>query len=467
MKRFLVATMVLGVLLGGVIPVAGAAPTDSMNVFEGTGSATALDLSMPGLLGVAKTAGDQTLIDAAKKFPGLTVGHTFSSFKVDGVKSTVSANGGAAPDCDLLTRNVDPLKICSSADGGDAGEVSAAPGSLGGDDKASCTDVSLLMVSFASACGKSFSSITDGRPVSINEATVITGSVLMDLSSLNPELEANKDALLSTLQTFVVSNLNSVSTGADITDSVKADITSKLDSYLSTVASIGRVADIKLGPSTVVVGGIGDITTITSKAAGGTVELLGIPVGNAFKYLITIEVSHSIATASWDRAKGLANATAQKALATVRISDLANLCSVVELNLPCENGYIKLVVNGDQGAVDTILGTLNTIDLLHTTVNVGPDTKEQTGKSVVATASGVEIHALKGLGQSADGKLDGGIDLRIATAGVTLQGDNVRVEASTLPLTGGPTYLYIGAALLLAGAAVGLYRWSSKLRTAA
>lgn len=459
MKRFLVASVALGFLLAGVVPVAGAAPAPAINVFEGTGSATALDLTIPGLAGVARSTGNETLLEYAKKFPGITVAHTFSSFKVDGIKNQASTSGGAASQCDLLSREIDPLTACSSSNR----EISSAPGEPG-DDLSTCSTltlpVELNVISLNTACSKSNSRSDKGAPGSLNEASVASAGVSLDLSALG--LEETKDSVVSSVQAFVVGAVNSLPQN-DLTDAAKADLAKGLEDFLTSIAQGNHIADIKVGTSSVIVDTAGSLTTVTSKAAGATVELLGVTVGSKTDYLITIEVSQAIASANWDQVKGIASAKATQALATLRIKDLAGLCELLGLN--CENNYIQIVVDAD--AVNALLAPLNSIPLLATTITVGPATPEQTGKRVVATASGVEIHALKGLGESAAGKLDGGIDLRVAVAGVTLSGDIQSTEVAGLPLTGGPTYLYIGGAILLAGAAFGLYRWSVKLRAGA
>lgn len=419
--------------------------------FEGTGSARALDLSVPGLARLAPAA--------AALLPSLTVGATSANFS-----SKPSAQGMAAGVCNLLSKGVDPLGACSFG----SMEQSVVPGAdgLAGDQNSTCKDVSVAVVTLSTACGKSVSSIISG-PASINEAGVAEVKVNLDLAALGLPLNgstAAKDLLVTnvgglvnqvfTLATTVEDTAN-LSQNPLTADKLPA-LNSAVEDLLRAVSVADQAAVIKVGNSSTIVDSVGTVSTITSKAAAARIGLLGLT--DALEDgLVIIEVSSAMATAKWDSVAGIASSHAEPALASIKVKDILDLVP---------GDYLGIVVNVDQ--LNSVLGTLTqATPLLATEIKASDVTKDQTGKSVFASASGVEIHALKGLGASSVGAADGGLSLRLAATQVAIAGDvapnGAPVQNPPMPLTGGPTPLFILGALILAGGAFGAFRFSRKL----
>lgn len=455
-------------LIGAMIPASYAAGPASV-VFKGSGEATALDLTIPALKGLA--AQGYISADTAKQFPGITVGHTIADF---GSATGVAAS--AAGKCQLLSDSSDPLKVCSKE------TIAASDTTAGqlGNDRLSCAQVlnvpdfngATPLVSLGSACGMSKSSVVSGHPLSDNQASVAIGKVALNLSALSPDIEASKQALVKGLQQVVDSVLNIVHVDDAFIISKQSALQDALDKALQSVAAGTHAADIRIGSASTVVENAGTVTNVASKVSGSSIGLLGIT--DALKDgLIQIEVTGSSASASWNDATGRAIAPpATQALAIIKVKDLLALCGGTLSGDACETaGYIQQKVTVSQ--LNELFAPLKSVPLLATDVTVGTATPAQEGTSVAAAATGIEIHALKGLGETNAACLTdaaachAGIDLRLAAARVTIAGDIKNAELPPLPHTGGPTYLYFTGAALLAGAAVALRRMARKLNPSA
>lgn len=446
-------------------------PGQASIAFRGDGSATALDLAIPALNGLNK--------DLAKKFPGVTLGRTTASFT-----SAPSIEGKAAGRCNLLSADTASLAggglegLCT----GDTIESSSA--THAGDGLPSCAGYTTLptsvpsgakpVLSVATACGNSTSQIRDGMPISKNEAGVAEAVIDLDLTSLDPFAETSKDLVITALRDF--SNIIYQSTSVIKIDELNAkqeQLHATLDRYLEVIADGTDAASIKAGAASTVVGHTADSITVDSQAAGATIKLLGAPVGQTVEWLITVDVSAGSAHALWNAHTGKAKGFATPALATIKVKDLLDLCSGAVPVGVCEGGYITHDVKVED--LNKYFAALSAVPQLATEVEVASASSPVEGASVAASASAVKIHALKGLGATDDkGELDlsgkkqnGGIVLRLASADARIAGDLVlgarRVIERELPVTGGPTWLYLGGSLLLATAAVLLARASRRL----
>lgn len=447
MKRFFAPVSAAFLIVGILATTAFAAPAPVVK-FQGSAGATALDLNIPALGGLSP--------DLARIFPGVTIGRTSSSYG-----SGVAA-GGAAGQCNLLAAGTgdagDPLSLCNRSTVASSDALSGNPGS----DTAQCGGLFAFpatgasVVNIGTACGRSSSAITAGAPSSINEASVAYTKVGLDLSGLSPETEIAKDALVTSVQDVLNSVFSTVpSLGIDNQQNA---LRSALTDFLNSVSLGTHAVSIKVGPSSTIVETVGDITTVTSKAAAASVGLLGLTDALSDGLMI-IEVSGSQASASWDNIKGIASApAATQALATIKVRDLLDLVP---------GDYLTTIVTVDQ--LNSLLEPLNTIPLLATTISVGKATEAQEGRSVSASASGIEIYALKGLGStaSANEAPNGGVDLRLATAQVALAGDKVLGREEDLPRTGGPTFLYVAAGMALILGAAAAFRGARKMRATA
>ena len=439
--------------------------------FKGDGSATALDLAIPALKGLNK--------DLASKFPGVTLGHTEASFS-----STPDVSGRAAGNCSLL--NKDALASTSLENMCTSSTIEKSDAVANGDDARTCSGTTSLpaaaagqtpVVSVTTACGFSSSRLVDGLPVSRNEAGVAETAISLDLTSLNPVAETAKDYLVEVLGNFssVIFQLGA-QVPVEQLQRQQSELHSQLDRYLDVVADGANAASIIAGASKTIVGHTDDAITVDSEAAGAVIGLLGAPSlnGKGLDWLITIDVSAGSAHAVWNAETGKARAYATPALATIKVKDLLSLCSGSVPAAACTDaGYIAYDVKVED--LNKYFAALNTVPQLATTIEVASATDEVEGASVAASASAVKIHALKGLGATdPQGNLDatgqaqnGGIVLRLAGADARIAGDLVlgarRVIERELPVTGGPTFLYIGASMLLAAGAAWLFLTSRKL----
>lgn len=454
MKRILVSMASLLMLASMfTAPSFGAGEGDSTGAmeldppviaFSGGGEATALDLAVPAL--------NQLNQGLAASFPGVTLGRTETDFSsLSGEKASVS--GRAAGKCNLLSPSTDTLKSCSSA----GGTIESSDLDNPGDAAKTCAQTAKVpestpVVSLESSCGMSYSGLKDGLPESINEAGVATTHISLDLTGLSPVAEWSKDEIVKTLQSFInytfeVINLN-------IPQARQDDLQAALNEHLSAVSEGTRAGTIKAGASSSIVDSTADSVSVTSQAAGALIGLLGItdPLVDG---LIIIDVSAARATASWKGWDSLATAQSEPAIATLKIRDLLN------------GGYVEVPVSADQLAQG--LGILDAVSLLDTDIKLAEASEPVSGRNVSASASGVEIHALKGLGDDPDTpKNDGGIILRLASASVNMGtalslGGRINEIQPELPLTGGPTGLFVLGAITLAAASIVAFKTSRKL----
>jgi membrane anchored protein len=454
------------------MPTATAA--ESKALFNGDGSARALDLSMPllnsPLLGslpalgssvgslpvVGGAAGNGGLPVVGDLLKGITIGLTSTLFNSD-----PKAQGAAIGSCSLLSSTVKlPLPVdlpCLS----ESSQTSSAPGDVaaqGTGTEKCASNLSVGIVELITSCGQSNSYIEANRPVSLNKAGVATLNIgltnLGGLLGLNAADSTNK--LVDSVTSLLSGILGTVQGIAPVAPlDLKGAVQQVLDQLKG--ASLAKLATIQAGFSTTNVSNeSGSITNVVSSAAGSQIGLLGLT--NALTDgLVVVDVSAARALATWNDVTGTASSSSTPAVATIKVKDLLNLVP---------GDYLTSTV--DAGLLNGLLAPLSGT-ILDSGIELASATPPQQGNNVVASTSGVALRLLRGLGESAVGARDGGLSLRLAAADVRLAGDIVKaaVVQPALPTTGGATYLFLAAAAILATGAGVVGRKGRKLRKAA
>lgn len=425
------------------------APTSSgleaKPVFKGEGAARALDLSLPIL---------NALPALGQDFKGLTLGLTSSTFSSD-----PKANGIAIGSCGLLQSGLSlpnlPAQLpCSN----DSVESSAAPDGNAGDGNATCASaLKLAIVNLVTSCANSLSKIEGGRPVSLNNGGV--ADLNLDLADLSNLLGLNvQDTTNQVVNTVTGLLTNVLGTVQGVAPVAPADLKGAVENFLEQIkdVNVAKLATIKAGLASTDVTNQGQITNVVSQAAGAKIGLLGIT--NALEDgLVIVDVSAAKAIANWNDVTGIAEASATPALATIRVKDLLNLVP---------GDYLQSTV--DASALNSLLQPLAGT-ILDSSIELASATPPQKGSNVVASTSGVGLRLLRGVGESSAGARDGGIVLRVAAADVKLAGDIMKAIPAkpALPVTGGPTYVFLVGAAMLGAAAPFLARLGRRLRQAA
>lgn len=450
MKRLIVTLLSFVFAVGALAPASSAAETKPK--FQGEGSARALDLSIP-LLKALPALGQNVSENLGENFKGLTLGLTSTQFSSDPM-----AKGMASASCELLPTGVSLPKLpadlpCSK----ESVETSSAPEGNGGDGVDSCATVlKVSIVDLAAACANSLSKIENQRPVSLNKGGVADVNLTVtDLSKLlGLGVEDTKNQLTNTVSGLVSQVMGTVQGVAPV---APAQLQQAVGNVLNQIRdlNVSKLAAIKAGTASSEVTGQGAIETLTSQAAGAKIGLLGI--GNPLEDgLVIIDVTAAKATATWDDATGTAKASATPALATIKVRDL--------LDVVPGSDYLSATV--DAGLLNNLLAPLSGT-ILDSSIDLATATPSQEGRSAAASTSGVGLHLLKGVGESAPGARDGGLILRIASADAKIAGDVATAtpieSAPTLPRTGGQTYVFLAGAALLAIAAPLFARLSRRI----
>ncbi|MGH2688912.1 MAG: hypothetical protein ACRDKW_08915 [Actinomycetota bacterium] len=443
MKRGAVLFLSCVFMVSAFMPSATA--SEAKALFNGDGSARALDLSIP-LLNALPVVGST--------LEGLTVGLTSALFSSD-----PKAQGAAIGNCGLLPAG---LKLPALPVGlpciNDATELSSAPEGEPGDGVDKCASaLSLGLIDLVTSCANSVSKIVDARPVSLNKGGVATLNLgLTDLGGLlGLNVTDTAGGLVNTVTGLLSGVLGTVQGLAPVP---ALDLQDAVKQVLDQLAglSVAKLATIEAGLSATDVTNDGLITNVVSSAAGAKVGLLGLT--NALSDgLIVIDVSLAKAIAQWNDTTGTATSSSTPAVATIKVKDLLNLVP---------GDYLTSAI--DASLLNSLLAPLAGT-ILDSGIELASATPPQQGNNVVASTSGVALRLLRGLGESALGARDGGITLRLAAADVRVAGDIVKAAqvAPALPVTGGPTYLLLGAAALLGMGSPLLARKARKMRKAA
>lgn len=495
MKRLLVVPIVVMFLMTAFIPASSAATAQV--VFLGQGQANALELKLP-LLNVVP--GISSLLGSLTK--GLTVGNTETTF--EGL-NPVEAQGLAIGVCSLLGSNLLNLPAVNGTLPGSLPGLGALPvlGTLPctgqdqvesdstanqGSTTQSCgTNLNLAILDIQTACASSYSTAASGRPESANNAGVaeidvnLVSGVLGNLGLNNllgtlglGNLTGGGSGVTGTLSSLPVVGplVNQLvggllgpvlqgNLGGTLSSGQSTDLLSSVTNLLQQVLSgAGNLLSIKLGQSSSILSNNGSASTESSSAAGATIGLID--------NLIQVTVGSANTQVVWNDATGQASSSATPAIANVQIANPLTGGSLLNLpvTIPNLSGLLGgLLSSTDQAGDLTLLAGTP----LQTTIKVASATPASTGASVTAQSTGVGIDALQGLGASAPGAYDGGLDLNLANANSSMAGNIAKVQsaAPALPITGGPIYVYLAGAAVVAVAAAHVLRSSRKLRSKA
>jgi hypothetical protein len=497
-KRLLVVPVVMMFLLTAFVPVASA---DTPNVvFMGQGQSSALDLSVPLLNSLPTSILSGILGNLGALGKGITAGHTETTF--EGLTNP-SVNGLALGVCSLLGSNLLSLPATSgtlpgtlpalgglpSLGGLCNGQTQATSSSVGshGTTSPTCNDLNIAILDIKTSCSQSFSTIDGGRPVSQNNAGVAEINVALlpnvlgglGLNSLLGSLglgnllgggttgTAGSLPVVSQLPVApLVDNLlngllKGVAGNAGVplaTNDLVGTLTNTLQQVLGNA---GNLVTIRLGTGSSVLSNNGSATQETTQAAGAHIGLIAD--------LIQIDVGAANSTVSWNDATGQATGDAAPAIATIKIANPLGGAPLLDLPLtiPSVGGLLSLggLTQADQSGNLTLLAGTP----LETTIKIASATPHQAGRNVTSSSDGVSILALKGLGASSLGAMDGGLRLRLASSSASVAGDILKVAAAapSLPITGGPTYVFLAGAAFLAVAAAHVIRNSRRIRAGA
>ncbi|MGH2809873.1 MAG: hypothetical protein ACRDIA_03205, partial [Actinomycetota bacterium] len=427
-----------------VVPVAFAQSTTMTAVAEGEGNARALELSILG--------------------KRIEVGRAKANVHVETPTGT-KVTGMAGGICNLLGDSTTDCNLQK--------ETSSSVGDNGNNDD-SCLvetpDVAGLagILDLGVGCQDSNSKVTDNKATGSNIGRLAKIGVGLDLSGIlstvtgvtGPDPVANvvKGAEVTGVFDLVKGTVGGAGLPAgtdELTDVITTvqnttyTVADLLDDILTGVAIKGTAAEISALEGTVNVTNDGPKTKIASDAATLKVNLLAVELGDLnlpanlpialpdlSQGLLQLEVTPSHAEATFNADSGICNSDAKSSLARLKVANLLGGGGFTTIEVP------------DLSALNSILGVLG--DVLSISINkttVSPPKTGQNGDTCSAYASGLEVHALKGIG--------GGISLRVAAVDAGFGGNAVPQRLAAvdvkppLPTTGGPTYLYwaIGAAL--------------------
>jgi len=485
-------------LLTAFVPVASA---DTPNVvFMGQGQSSALDLSVPLLNSLPTSILSGILGNLGALGKGITAGHTETTF--EGLTNP-SVNGLALGVCSLLGSNLLSLPATSgtlpgtlpalgglpSLGGLCNGQTQATSSSVGshGTTSPTCNDLNIAILDIKTSCSQSFSTIDGGRPVSQNNAGVAEINVALlpnvlgglGLNSLLGSLglgnllgggtttTAGSLPIVSQLPVApLVDNLlngllKGVAGNAGVplaTNDLVGTLTNTLQQVLGNA---GNLITIRLGTGSSVLSNNGAATQETTQAAGAHIGLIAD--------LIQIDVGAANSSVTWNDATGQASGDASPAIARIKIANPLGGGSLLDLPLtiPSLGGLLSLggLTQADQSGNLTLLAGTP----LETTIKIASATPHQSGRNVTSSSDGVSILALKGLGASTLGAMDGGLRLRLASSSASVAGDILKVQAAapSLPITGGQSYVFLAGAAFMAVAAAHVIRSSRRIRAGA
>jgi hypothetical protein len=484
-------------LLSALVP---AAMADTPNVvFMGQGQSNALDLSLP-LLNILPGLG--SLLGNLQK--GLTAGHVETTF--EGLTNP-QANGLALGLCGLLGQSI--LSLPASGAGtlpgnlpalpgvpslsgllcsGQAQVQSASAGNHGSTTQSCASDLSIAILTIKTGCASSYSNIENARPVSNSQAGVaeidvallpnLLGSLGLNnlLATLGlgggagvtgtagalPVVGPLVNQLIGGLLGPVLGNV----LGGALSPAQNNDLLGAVTGLLQNVlGNAGNLLQIQLGTGQSLLSGNGAATQETSQAAGAHIGLIA--------NLISIDIGAANSTVVWNDASGQATADASPAVAHLKIGNLLDPKGGPLLDLPIALPSLGNLLGGVLGGVLGASDSDGSITLLkgtplETTLKIATATQHQVGRNVTASSDGVSVLALKGLGASQPGAMDGGLRLRLASSSASVAGDVLKVQAAApaLPITGGQTYVFLAGAALVGVAAAHVLRGSRRLRRA-
>lgn len=433
-KRFGFTTLAIMVVWLSIMPaMAIAAPGDAMKA-TGTGDARALDLDVLGLVRLTVAAADG-------KFELNTQG-----------QGSATTSGRAVGICNLITGGSDPL-ACS------AGNVatSSAPPDSGPAQSCLIPLINPGIISVEAACGKSESQVSGASPTGEHTASLAAIRVGLDtglrntLNGLVGTVEQTVDTTTGTVEDTVatvgelaplvaglLAAAPDVSGVTQVTDPVLAEVIKKLQEL---IASLENLAVIKVLPAEVHVSAPGT-KTAKVEATSNVVDI------SLLDGLVHLQVTPSLANATYNGDAGKANCHAEAAVVRVKVKNILGGGELINL-APGQNlaGVLGGLGNGLVG------------------IKVASATPDAVGDTCRAEARGLELNLLQ--------LLNGGIALRVASTNAEIAGAVTPLALAAgpvcpdpkgcLPLTGGPTYLYMTAAFIMAAGALGAHRIYRKL----
>lgn len=492
MKRLLVVPVVTLFLLTAFVP-ASSADAPSV-VFMGQGRATALNASAPllNILGGLNLPLVGNVLGTLAK--GMTVSYAETTFEGN---ANPQANGLALGLCGLLgnsilslpsltngnfTSNLPALGAIPSLGGlGCAGSSQATSSSVGdqGSSTPKCASaLSLAIITLQTGCASSTSSVASGRAVSNSTAGVAELKVSL-VSGILGQLGLDKILaplgiggvsgtvgsitsglpIVGNLVNGLLAPLTQNALGTPLTPGQTGDLLGSVTNLLQSVlGNAGDLLTVSLGPSSSILSSAGATSVHTTTASGATIKILG--------GLLQVDLSPSTSSVTWNDATSSATGHATAALANIKVGDLGGLTGGLlnlPINLPDVTGLLSgLLKSQDANGNLVLLGGTP----LQTTIGLGHATPDSTGRSVTSAASGLTIKALQGLGATSLAAMDGGLNLELASTSASAGGDTFKTAAAApaLPITGGPTYVFLAGAAFMAVAAAHVLRSSRRLR---
>lgn len=282
--RRLCASALTTVFLGALLAVPGPAAADTREVFAGTATARALNLS---LLGVNITVGSSNAFansTPAAKANGAGV------LLVPGTASSAEANGP---------------------------NVSQAP------PKQCAINLPISgILELTAACSESSASTTNGAPTASSVASVAAIDVgalqlLLDVlkpvtDTVTPTVDPLLGSLLGGLQPVVGNTLNALLPGLGL------DLNSPVSSLLAALEDVTNLARIRLGNSSSQVATTAGKVTAVGSAQGGQVDVLpGLTTGGG--PLLSVVIGSATATSEYDRGTGKSTPSFDPAILTLRV----------------------------------------------------------------------------------------------------------------------------------------------------
>lgn len=385
--------------------VTGPASADTAEVYLGSASAKALEVS---ILGQSATFG----VSSAKITSQLTA-------KADGA-------GQLVPQLTQFSGN---QSVDISGNGASTVKPEKCAGAVAPTQTQGVLDLGL-------ACSAVSATIIDANPVAKAEGSIADVTV-----SANAVLNGPLAPVTGPLQTGLQTILNAVPNTGTPVDAAKVTLNDLVTSVLKT-----PTLSAAIGKSTSSV--VTDAGKVASEgvANGATINVLPLPQVSGLPSTdpaITVIVGAAKATATYNRSTGVSEAAFDPALVRVRFNTA--LTNALGTQLSALPGYRNNELTVAPGQNIVVPGTAGTP--LETEIIVGAGKKVTNPDGTVgAVADGVKVHALKGV--------NGGIlfDLAHAEAGVggtPAQRDPVEAPRGELPRTGGtPVLPLVGAGVL-------------------
>lgn len=414
--RSLSAIMVLIAAGLMMIPAAGSSAAPA-GTFSASASSAALELVV-------------LAVNPANLEASTTVGVTSA-----GINSSPVARSRGAGVCEVLAPGESLGDVPCTA-----GTIQSAETSSGVNDPPKKCGQGLpaplsTIATLDSSCGDARAQVVGADPGADSLGEVSRLDIKLDFAPLDQSLEGEKDELLTEIGEVL---------GPTISDDLEGALIGSLSGDASAVAAA-------VGNATSAASSSGNLLKARGDSAGATVGIIGVPVCDPTcatsadpltDGLVIVEMSDAFAEATWDGG-ALAGANAKAAAVTVRVRDLTK---------PGERAYLSPITLTASQPSTTVLPPP-----VETTITIGTPTTNRSATGASSMVAGVEIHALKSIGETSPGANNGGVRLRIASADAFVMAA-LTSTPTELPRTGWsilPTAL--GSTLLAAGLLLGRF----------